>query len=116
MQHGINEDGWAEVLKKKVGDSWTDFTGDEAVIAGDLSELADGQVAALASDESPELARTFRPPQRPVAWHVPDERRAWWIRECPRFPWSAVATSPRPLFRLWNATLPAALGIDDSKV
>ena len=32
MQHGISEDGWADVLKRKVGDSWTDFTGDEAVI------------------------------------------------------------------------------------
>ncbi len=52
VPHGISEDGWAEVLKKKVGDSWTDFTGDEAVIAGDLSELADGEAVALVPDES----------------------------------------------------------------
>ncbi len=53
VQRGISEGTWAEVLKKKVGDSWTDFTGDEAVIAGDLSELADGEAVALVPDESP---------------------------------------------------------------
>ncbi len=40
-------------MLKKVGDSWMEFTGDEAVIAGDLSELADGEAVALVPDESP---------------------------------------------------------------
>jgi HlyD family secretion protein len=53
VQRGISEGAWAQVLKKKVGDSWTDFTGDEAVIAGDLSELADGEAVAVAPAESP---------------------------------------------------------------
>jgi HlyD family secretion protein len=42
LQVGLSSDGWVEVLKKKVGHDWTDFTGDESVISGDLSELTDG--------------------------------------------------------------------------
>ena len=53
VQRGITEGAWAEVLRKRVGDSWTEFTGDEAVIVGDLSELADGAEVALVPDEAP---------------------------------------------------------------
>jgi HlyD family secretion protein len=43
VQTGISDGKWIEVVRKRSGASWTDFTGDEDVILGDLSELADGQ-------------------------------------------------------------------------
>lgn len=42
VQVGLSADGWVEVLKKKVDDTWSDFSGKEEVVSGDLSELADG--------------------------------------------------------------------------
>jgi HlyD family secretion protein len=41
VQTGLRADGWVEVLKKKQGGSWVDFTGNEEVIQCDLSELND---------------------------------------------------------------------------
>lgn len=41
IQLGLASDGWVEVLKKKTDDTWSDFSDEEQVISGDLSELAD---------------------------------------------------------------------------
>lgn len=69
VRRGISEGSWAEVLRKKVGDSWTEFDGDETVITGDLAELADGQAVRRATDESagsnPGLTTTERPKLAP---------------------------------------------------
>jgi HlyD family secretion protein len=43
VQTGISDGKWVEAAKKRVGGTWTDFTGEEKVILGDLSELTDGQ-------------------------------------------------------------------------
>lgn len=43
VQTGLRSDGVVEILKKKVGGAWTDFTGQEQVIQADLTEIADGE-------------------------------------------------------------------------
>lgn len=43
VESGMSDGTWTEMLRKKVGESWTPFTGQEQVLVGDLSELADGQ-------------------------------------------------------------------------
>ena len=43
VQRGIGDGAWVEVLRKKVGQSWVPLTGDDQVIVGDLTDLADGQ-------------------------------------------------------------------------
>jgi RND family efflux transporter MFP subunit len=52
IQLGIRDGTRVEVLKKKVGDSWIALAGDEEVIVGDLSEIADGQHVEIAREES----------------------------------------------------------------
>jgi hypothetical protein len=48
LQSGINDGSWVEVVKRRTyptsGEpgAWEDFAGSEQVIAGDLSEVADG--------------------------------------------------------------------------
>ena len=39
----LSDGQWTEINKMKIGDSWVKVSGDEQVIAGDLSELTDGQ-------------------------------------------------------------------------
>lgn len=48
---GIGDGTWVEVLKKKIGSTWTPFTGDEQVIVGDLADIADGQQVQAAHDK-----------------------------------------------------------------
>ena len=43
VQRGMSDGTWVEVLKKRIDDTWTKFTGSEEVIVGDLDEIADGQ-------------------------------------------------------------------------
>jgi multidrug efflux pump subunit AcrA (membrane-fusion protein) len=47
VQTGVSDGTWVEVLKKQRDGQWTAFAGDEQVILGDLSELADGQKVAV---------------------------------------------------------------------
>ena len=47
VQTGIDDGKWVEVAKKRVKGKWVAFTGDENVIVGDLSELADGQAVQV---------------------------------------------------------------------
>jgi HlyD family secretion protein len=49
VQAGINDGKWLEVAKKRVKGEWTDLTGSEKVILGDLSELSDGQPVQIQS-------------------------------------------------------------------
>lgn len=42
IQTGLRTEGWVEVIKKKPAGQWVDFTGEEQVISGDLTELVDG--------------------------------------------------------------------------
>jgi HlyD family secretion protein len=52
VQTGVNDGKWIEVAKKRAPEGWTNFTGDEEVILGDLSELSDGQkVEVIKSDK-----------------------------------------------------------------
>jgi len=48
VQTGISDGIWVEAAKKRVEGTWTDFTGKEEVILGDLSELTDGQMVKVA--------------------------------------------------------------------
>jgi len=49
IQAGVSDGTWIEVVKKRTypnngnPGSWEDFTGSEEVIAGDMSEIADGK-------------------------------------------------------------------------
>ena len=43
VQVGISDGKWVEVAQKRKKGTWADFTGEEEVIVGDLSELADAQ-------------------------------------------------------------------------
>jgi HlyD family secretion protein len=43
LQTGIDDGKWVEVSKKRVKGRWTDLTGTEEVVVGDLSEVSDGQ-------------------------------------------------------------------------
>jgi multidrug efflux pump subunit AcrA (membrane-fusion protein) len=45
---GINNGKWVEVTRKRENGKWVPFTGKEEVIAGDLSELSDGQRVRVA--------------------------------------------------------------------
>jgi RND family efflux transporter MFP subunit len=47
VQIGISDGKWVEATKKRVGGTWTDFTGEEEVILCDLSELTDGQTVKV---------------------------------------------------------------------
>jgi HlyD family secretion protein len=52
VQIGAREGQWVEVLKKQTAapgeqPKWQDFTGDEVVVAGDLSALSDGQTVQV---------------------------------------------------------------------
>ncbi len=55
LQSGISDGAWIEVAKRRTyptaGESgtWEDFTGSEQVIAGDLSEIADGKHVSIES-------------------------------------------------------------------
>lgn len=51
VQAGISDGTWGEVDKMKINDAWVKVGGNEHVIVGDLSELADGQAVNVA--ESP---------------------------------------------------------------
>ncbi len=44
---GLRDGKWVEVTKMKVDDPWVKVTGREEVIAGDLTELTDGQTVRL---------------------------------------------------------------------
>lgn len=48
VQTGIDDGKWVEVAKKRVKGEWVNFTGDEEVIVGDLSELTDGEPVQVA--------------------------------------------------------------------
>jgi hypothetical protein len=50
VQTGISDGKWLEVAKKKVKGAWTEFTGQEEVIVGDLADLTDGQKVKLAKE------------------------------------------------------------------
>lgn len=52
VQRGISEGPWVEVLKKRIGETWTEVTGDEEVILGDLGELVDGQTVCLVASDA----------------------------------------------------------------
>jgi HlyD family secretion protein len=54
IQRGIGDGTWIEVLKKKVGASWQPMTGDENVIVGDLTAIADGQNVNAATSNAPQ--------------------------------------------------------------
>jgi HlyD family secretion protein len=43
VQTGVSDGKWIEVYKKRVQDQWHPFDGQEEVLTGDLSELADGR-------------------------------------------------------------------------
>ncbi len=43
VQCGLSDGGWVQVLRRKAGDAWTAFTGDETVVADALDDLTDGQ-------------------------------------------------------------------------
>jgi HlyD family secretion protein len=43
VQIGLSDGKWIEVAKKLVKGMWTDFTGQEEIIVGELSDLTDGQ-------------------------------------------------------------------------
>ena len=65
VQRGLSDGTWVQVIKKKAGDSWTEFSGDEQVIVGDLAELADGQRVEIVPDEPPQAAaHESQPAQR----------------------------------------------------
>lgn len=53
VQRGICDGPWDEVLRKKSGDQWTPFTGDEEVVVGDLSDIAEGEALAVAEEKAP---------------------------------------------------------------
>lgn len=48
---GSRGEGRVEVLKKRGPEKWEDFTGEERVVARELSALSDGQQALLAADK-----------------------------------------------------------------
>ncbi|MBM4072258.1 MAG: HlyD family efflux transporter periplasmic adaptor subunit [Planctomycetes bacterium] len=48
LQTGIAGNKWIEVARKQVNGTWADFTGNEQIIEGDLSELVDGASVRLA--------------------------------------------------------------------
>ncbi len=50
VQVGINDGKWIEVARKQVQGKWIDFTGQEEVIMGDLSDLTDGQRVKVAKE------------------------------------------------------------------
>ncbi len=50
IQTGLRTEGWVEVLKKKPAGEWVNFTGDEQVITGDLTELVDGGEVKVEKD------------------------------------------------------------------
>jgi RND family efflux transporter MFP subunit len=50
VQIGVSDGKWLEVAKKRVKETWTDFTGQEDVIVGDLSDLTDGQKVKVAKE------------------------------------------------------------------
>jgi RND family efflux transporter MFP subunit len=51
VQRGLSDGTWVEILKKKVADAWVPLQGDEEVIAGDVTEIADGQQVQPAREE-----------------------------------------------------------------
>jgi RND family efflux transporter MFP subunit len=51
VQRGIGDGTWVEVLRKKVAESWEPLKGDEEVIAGDVTEIADGQQVQPAAEQ-----------------------------------------------------------------
>jgi len=53
VQRGICDGPWDEILRKKSGDRWTPFTGDEEVAVGDLSDIAEGEALAVAEEKAP---------------------------------------------------------------
>lgn len=53
VQIGISDGKWIEVAKKQVDGKWTDFTGDEEVIVGGLSDLTDGENVKVVADGGP---------------------------------------------------------------
>lgn len=53
IQTGASDGSWTEVSKKQVNGAWADFTGEEEVIVGDLTELSDGQAVRIVA-KSPE--------------------------------------------------------------
>ena len=52
VQRGISDGKYVEVFRKKVKEKWEAFTGDEAVIVGDLPELRDGEKVRVSHDKS----------------------------------------------------------------
>jgi len=60
VQTGVGDGKWIEVLKKKDRGSWTEFTGQEEVLLGDLAEIADGQAVNAPADETKKAAATVR--------------------------------------------------------
>jgi multidrug efflux pump subunit AcrA (membrane-fusion protein) len=49
VQTGPSDGKWIEVAKKKSGDAWSNFQGDERVILGDFSEIRDGEPVEVAA-------------------------------------------------------------------
>lgn len=57
VQVGLNDGKWIEVAKKRAKGEWTDLTGNEKVILGDLSELSDGQPVQVGSGSKKQSKR-----------------------------------------------------------
>jgi RND family efflux transporter MFP subunit len=51
VREGGRGEGRVEVLKKQTPAGWEDFTGEEMVVQGELSSLADGQEVHIAADD-----------------------------------------------------------------
>jgi RND family efflux transporter MFP subunit len=50
---GLSDGTWTEVDQMKIGGSWKKVAGDENVIVGDVTQLADGQTVSVAAAASP---------------------------------------------------------------
>jgi RND family efflux transporter MFP subunit len=50
VQIGLNDGKWIEVARKQVAGKWVNFTGEEQVIVGELTDLNDGQKVRVEQD------------------------------------------------------------------
>jgi HlyD family secretion protein len=64
VEAGINDGKWIEVIRKMVNGAWTEFTGSEEVILGDLSELTDGQPVEITKESPPQQAPAAQPSKK----------------------------------------------------